>query len=74
MRRLSSIVIFLFAFTAHALVMDEKLTDPAQEQQAQALFHALRCIVCEEIELLTEHDLHVHVVETAERFDRAPGR
>ncbi len=37
----------LLAWNAHALVIDAKLDDPAQEAQAQQLFHALRCVVCE---------------------------
>lgn len=37
----------VLGWNAHALVIDTKLGDPAQEAHAQQLFHALRCVVCE---------------------------
>lgn len=43
----SLVLAFLFATSAHALVIDARLPDAAQEQRAQTLFHAMRCIVCE---------------------------
>lgn len=47
MRRFSSLLVVLFAFGAQALVIDSKLANVEQEARAQALFHQLRCIVCE---------------------------
>lgn len=47
MRRFSSLFVLLFAFNAHALVLDSKLPNAEQEARARVLFHELRCIVCE---------------------------
>lgn len=32
---------------AHALTIDEPLSDPAQEARAKALFATIRCVVCQ---------------------------
>lgn len=40
-------VMLLASLPASALVLDTALADPAQEAQAQTLFHGLRCVVCE---------------------------
>lgn len=42
-----SILFLLIAVSAHALVIDAQLDNPAREAQAQQLFHELRCVVCE---------------------------
>lgn len=48
MRQLSSLLFMLcLAHGAMAMTLEAQLTDPAQEQMAQELFHELRCIVCE---------------------------
>lgn len=42
------IIIFLFSFSAQAAIHpDERMTDPGLEQRAQALYHELRCTVCQ---------------------------
>lgn len=49
MRRLlpSLLAIMFIGASAQALVIDTRLDDPTREAQAQALFHELRCVVCE---------------------------
>lgn len=49
MRKLlpSLLAIMFIGAGAQALVIDTRLDDPAREAQAQALFHELRCVVCE---------------------------
>lgn len=44
--RLASLILFC-AFSAHAMLLETPLADPAQEAAAQALFHELKCVVCE---------------------------
>ena len=39
--------IMVWSLAAQALTLDQPLANPAQEAQAQQLFHALRCVVCE---------------------------
>ena len=36
-----------FSFTSSALTVDTPLPDPAQEMRAKALFHEVRCVVCQ---------------------------
>lgn len=45
--RTSLLALLCMAGAAHALVLDRPLPDAQQEAQAQQLFHALRCVVCE---------------------------
>lgn len=47
MMRLAVILWFALAGVALALDPSEMLPDPAQEAQARALDHALRCVVCQ---------------------------
>ena len=35
------------SFVAYAATIEQPLADPAQEQQARALFSELKCVVCE---------------------------
>ena len=41
------LVAFLWCVQAQAVTIERPLADAVQEQQAQAVFHALRCMVCE---------------------------
>ena len=44
---LLALVAVLWCVSAAAMTLDAPLDNPVQEQQAQALFHNLRCMVCE---------------------------
>lgn len=46
-RLLVLLILWLGAATAHAASIEQPLPDAAQEQTARALFHELRCVVCE---------------------------
>lgn len=39
--------LLMFAFAAQALTVDTPLPDAAQETRAKALFHDIRCVVCQ---------------------------
>lgn len=41
------VALILFASSAHALVIDTPLADPALEQRARGMFLELRCQVCQ---------------------------
>jgi len=41
------LLFLLFVTPAYALTVDTPLPDAAQEARAQALFHELRCVVCQ---------------------------
>jgi cytochrome c-type biogenesis protein CcmH len=43
---LAFISVLLMA-TAHAAIIEQPLPTPAQEAQARAIFHELKCVVCE---------------------------
>lgn len=45
--RLIFAVAVLLASQAFALVVEQPLPDPAGEARAEALFHQIRCVVCE---------------------------
>ncbi len=45
--KLACIACFLWATIAGAAAIDQPLADAAQEKTAQALFHELRCVICD---------------------------
>ena len=48
MRNVRALLACLLMFsTAHAASIEQPLADTTQEQAARALFHELRCVVCE---------------------------
>lgn len=40
------LIVFLFTLPAQAILIEEKLPTPAQENRAQELFKEIRCVVC----------------------------
>ncbi len=46
-RSLITLGVLLWSLSAAAITLDVPLSDPVKEAQAQEIFHALRCVVCE---------------------------
>jgi cytochrome c-type biogenesis protein CcmH len=46
-RRLALVLCFLWAGSALAAGIDQPMADTTQEDTARAIFHELRCVVCE---------------------------
>lgn len=52
---ISFFVLFLFSIPAFGLVSDLPLTDAALEGRARALFHEIRCVVCQSEAISDSH-------------------
>ena len=73
---LSAAIVLLFFTSAHATVIDQSLPDAAQEAHARALFHELKCVVCEgqsladsDAMLAVEMRTHIRGMVTAQKSD-----